>query len=371
MKKYIILSIILVLFLSCTSISIKKTDSLDSIIADCEKQFNKKTGKSIPGAVIVFIENGEIYYQKAFGYKDKNTREAMSIDTIFQVASISKTVFALTVMKLVQDRIINLDNPINSYLSRWNLPDSKYDKNEVTPRRILAHTAGLSTSGYGGYKPGTQLPSIEQSLSKGIYSVKLKRNPGEKWEYSGGGYTVLQLAIEEKLGQELSEYTKVNVFKQMGMINSSYVYESSMNDKLAKPYNSMGVQIPNYLYTETAAAGLYTTALDLAKMIIEIMNCNNDTGNNLIINKELLELMMTPEINIGKNELMGMGLFICDVGNGIKTYGHSGGNRGWKAHFEFAPEKNNGIIILTNGDSGRNRLINPLLSAWKEYIIKK
>ena len=157
----------------------------------------------------------------------------------------------------------------------------------------------------------------------------------------------------------------------MGMLNSSYVYEPSMNNILAKPYNSIGVQIPNYLYTETAAAGLYTTAHDLVKMLVEIMNCYNNIENNLIINKELLELMMIPEITISKNELMGLGLFIYDVGNGIKTYGHGGSNRGWKSQFEFCPEKNSAIIILTNGDLARKKIRTPIISSWREYIGKK
>ena len=96
MKKFIVIPFIL--FLSCSTISIKNTDELDSLVLECDKQLTKVIGKSIPGAVVVFIENGEIYYQKAFGYKDKKSHKEMSAETIFQVASISKTVFALTVI---------------------------------------------------------------------------------------------------------------------------------------------------------------------------------------------------------------------------------------------------------------------------------
>lgn len=370
MRKSILIFMVLVLFLSC-SISIKNTDVLDSIIIECDKQLTEKVGGTIPGAVIALIEDGEIYYLKAYGFKNRKTKETMSVDTIFQVASISKTAFAITVMKLVQDGLIDLDNPIDSYLTQWHLPDTKYNKSGVTARRLLTHSAGISTSGYLGYRPGRQLPSIAQSLSRGLYSVKLKRNPGEKWMYSGGGYTILQLAMEEVTEQGLYEYAETNVFRKMGMKNTTYAYEPSMNNELAKPYNSFGIQIPNYLYTETAAAGLYTTAHDLAQMLIEMMNCYNNKENNLVINRKLLGQMLTPEIEINKKELMGMGLFIFDAGNGVKTYGHSGGNRGWKAQFEFCPDKSSGIIILTNADLARRRIITPLVSAWREYIGKK
>jgi CubicO group peptidase (beta-lactamase class C family) len=371
MKKFVFISLIIALFLSCSIISIKSTSELESIIMELDKQLTEKVGKNIPGAVIVLIENGEIYYQKAFGYKDKNTYEAMSIDTIFQVASISKPVFAIAVMKLMQEGLIDLNSPIESYLTRWHLPNSKYDKNGVTTRRILSHSAGLSVGGYLGYKPEKQLPSLEQSLSSLFYSVKIKRSPGEKWKYSGGGYTVLQLAIEEIIGQSLAEYIETNILKNMGMVKSSYAYNISMNNELAKPYNSLGFQVPNYLFSETAAAGLYTTAQDLALMIIEIMNCYYDIENDFVLNKETLELMFTPEMSINKSESMGIGFFIRDIGNGIKTYGHGGSNQGWKAHFELSLDKRSGIIILTNGNSGRTRLITPLLTIWREYISNK
>ena len=366
---------ILVLFLicSCSTISIKNTNELDPLITECDEQLTGKIGKTIPGAVVVFIENNEIYFQKAYGYKDKKNHDEMSVDTIFQVGSISKPVFAIAVMKLMQDGLINLDSPIEHYLNRWHLPTSKNDKNRVTARSLLSHSAGLSgvSIGYIGYNPKKQLPTLEQSLSSLFYSVKLKRNPGEKWKYTGGGYTVLQLAVEEITGQKLFDYAGINFFTKMNMAKSSYVFNSSMGNDLARPYNSFGKQMPNYLYAETAAAGLYTTALDLAQLLIEIMNCYNDKENNLVIDKESLELMFTPEININTNEFMGMGLFIYDVGNGIKTYGHGGSNRGWKARFEFCPDKNSGIIILANGDLARNKINTPIILAWREYISKK
>jgi len=372
MKKIVpLLLFAIMLFISCSDLSIKGSRDLDSLITECDKQLTEKVGKTIPGAVIVFIENGEIYYQKAYGVKNKNTHEAISVDTIFQVASISKTVFAITVLKLMQEGLIDIDKPISFYLTRWLLPDSKYDNSGVIARRILAHSAGLSVEGYLGYRPKTKLPTLEQSLSSFLYSVKLKRNPGDKWKYSGGGYTVLQLAIEEITGQELSKYTKTNVFNNLRMTKSSYAYDISMNNDLAKPYNYLGAEIPNYLFTETAAAGLYTTAHDLSLLIIEIMNCYNNRENNLVISKESLELMMAPEIDISKYESMGMGLFIYDLSNNIKTYGHGGVNRGWRAQYEFCPYKNSGIVVLSNSDLGGKKIINPLISVWREYIIKK
>lgn len=368
MKVMVFLSFVL-LFQSCVTISIKSANELDSIVAEIDGQLSEKTDKNIPGVVIALIENGEVYYQKAFGFKNRKTQEVMSVDTVFQVASISKSVFALAIMKLMEEGQIDIDSPIESYLTQWKLPESKYNSNEVTARKILTHSAGLSVHGYPGYNPKKELPSIEQSLSN-RFRVKLKNEPGKIWKYSGGGYTILQLALENITGQSLSEYMKDTILKEMGMTKSSYDYNYIMNNDLAKPYNRLGVEIPNYLYTEKAAAGLYTTVIDLAQMIIEIMRCYNNIDNNSVISRETLELIINSQMEIDKETSMGMGFFIFNIGNGVKTYGHSGGNRGWRAHYEFSLEKNSGIVVLTNSDSGK-KVISPILSTWRNYVCEK
>jgi CubicO group peptidase (beta-lactamase class C family) len=122
--KYWQLSVFLLLLLpSCTKFSITEFNSLDDIIINCETQLPEIVGKNIPGAVIVFIKDGEIYYSKAFGYKNISSKDIMTTDTIFQAASISKTISAIGVMKLVEEKKIEIDRPVEFYLTRWHIPD--------------------------------------------------------------------------------------------------------------------------------------------------------------------------------------------------------------------------------------------------------
>lgn len=116
-------------------------------------------------------------------------------------------------MKLVETGAIDLDEPVSRYLSRWQLPETECDNEGVTMRRLLSHTVGLSLHGYPGFHPDEPLPTLEESLSgatDGAGAVYLVREPGSEWEYSGGGYTLAQLIIEEITGQPFAEYMSLH-----------------------------------------------------------------------------------------------------------------------------------------------------------------
>ena len=194
------------------------------------------------------------------------------INTVFQVSSLSKWISAVGVMKLVEAGKIDLDAPMSRYLTRWQLPPSKFNNDEVTVRRLLSHTAGLTDGlGYSGYEPGTPAQSIEQSLTKasdadegisGAVHVGLK--PGSAFTYSGGGYTLLQLVVEEVSGQPFAVYMQEAVFQPLGMVHSSYVWNENAPYALAEFYNKDGTTYKPHHYTALAATSLYTSLSDLA-----------------------------------------------------------------------------------------------------------
>jgi CubicO group peptidase (beta-lactamase class C family) len=315
--------------------------------------------------VVAFIDKGEKTQVQSYGWEDIEAKKAVTKDTVFQVASNSKTLTAWAIMKLVEDGKLDLDAPVDKYLTRFHLPDSKFDRNQVTIRRILSHTAGLSVRGYPGYYPGDRLPSLEDSLS-GKYNeltkVKVVIKPGKKYKYSGGGYSLLQLVIEEVTGKPFSRYMEEEILSPLGMENSSFEWRTDLQVKTAKAYDVLGFPLPNYLFTEKAAAGLYTTALDFARFVAA--NLDNSTEDSLrsnLLRKSTLSLMYTP----GKKDY-GLGYIIKKLPNSGRLIYHGGSNRGWRSQFALLPENGTGLVILANSENGY-KLHRDLVSLWTKW----
>ena len=172
----------------------------------------------MPGAAVGIIHEGEIWMKRGFGYADVASGRRVDASTAFNIGSISKTVAAWGVMKLVQAGDLDLDAPASRYLTRWQLPESAFDHDGVTIRRMLSHTAGLSLSWYPGFQPGEPLPTVEESLSgatNGTGGLFVAHEPGSRWQYSGGGYTLAQL--EEVTKQPFAEYMEREVLELLGM----------------------------------------------------------------------------------------------------------------------------------------------------------
>ena len=192
-------------------------------------------------------------------------------NTAFQIASLSKWVSAFGVMKLVEEGKLDLDVPVSKYLTRWQLPASEFNNDGVTVRRLLSHTAGLTDGlGYSGFEPGVPVQSIEESLTKasdadeGISgAVQVGIEPGAEFKYSGGGYTLLQLLVEEVSEQSFASFMEKSIFEPLNMTHSSYIWKDSSSLKLAEFYNSDGTKATHYTYTSLAATSLYTSLSDL------------------------------------------------------------------------------------------------------------
>ncbi|MFN7253496.1 MAG: serine hydrolase domain-containing protein [Anaerobacillus sp.] len=346
-----------------------KTSDLDKLIKDVETKTEKMLSKyKIPGAAISVLEDGQVTWIGTFGYADLDDNRKVDQNTVFQVASISKSVTALAVMKLVEDGLINLDDPIENYITSWQLPESEYDQKAITVRGLLSHTSGLSVGGgYPGYEPNTQLPTLEQSLSGiggGSKPVELEYEPGARYSYSGGGYNLLQLMIEEVTGEDFHLYLNEVVLAPLGMENSSFQWDDHLQDKTAKAYDVKLKLLPNYLFIEKAAAGLYTTIEDMNKFVIAEINSFHGSE---ILEANTAQEMFTPILEVRGlqsfiNDETALGHFINHVNNSIIVT-HDGGNNGWRAHFSMEPQSGNGIIVLTNGNNG-NYLLNELISAW-------
>jgi CubicO group peptidase (beta-lactamase class C family) len=310
---------------------------------------------AVPGAVIALVHNGEPAYARGYGFADVEGGRPMATDTVFQAASISKTVTAWGVMRLVDQGLLELDAPVERYLTRWRLPPSEFDHEGVTLRRILSHTAGLTLHGYPGIPPGEPLPTLEESLDgghPGTEPVRVQSEPGTAYAYSGGGYTLLQLVVEEVTGELFADYMRREILQPLGMNRSSYTWDAALQPDTAVGYSREGQALPNYLFIEQGPASLYSTADDLARFAAAgLPGPNGEPPGRGVLAPATLELMYSPAENT-EEQSYGLGYQMNVFGPGI--IGHAGSNQGWKTFFGVIPATAEGVVVLTNGDNGRN-----------------
>lgn len=310
----------------------------------------------VPGVAVAVIRNGKIAWIQCIGYADVASKKQVTKETIFNVGSISKVVSAWGFMQLVAKGLITLDEPVNQSLIRWKLPSSQYNISKVTLRRMLSHTAGLSVYGYGGSEQGTPLMTLEESLNgktkRNSESVYLISEPGTKWKYSGGGYTLAQLLLEEKTKESFASYMKKNIFQPLGLNHTSYEWTEKMKTHSATAYDTLGNPVKNRIFTEQAAAGLQTTISDLAHFA-ELSIAPNSEGLHKVLDPETIHLMEKPILPLSNDLESGLGYRFMNY-ESLQTIGHTGENIGWSAGMFLHLPTKSGLVVLCNGSKGDN-----------------
>ena len=311
---------------------------------------------NVPGLSVAVIHDFKIHWAKAYGIADVETGDRVDTETLFQAASMSKPVAAMAVMKAVQDGYFSLDDDINTILSSWQLPNSKYNaEKSVTPRMLTSHTAGLGDGfGFPGYAPTDPLPSIIQILDgdkpSNVGPVLMDRPPMQEAKYSGGGVTMMQLALSDAVNMPFSKYVEDSVLKPIGMTRSTFAqplpYEMELNAARAHDQYGKRMSVKWQVYPELAAAGLWTTAVDLAEFAIEVQKSLLNESNRVLTRTSVLE-MLNP-VGVGG---FAVGFHIQHIGNGW-YFGHTGSNMGYRGSLTAHKIKGYGVVILTNGDRG-------------------
>lgn len=317
---------------------------------------------------VALIEDGKV--SKEYFY---SIDKPINRYTMFQMASISKWVTAWGVFALVEDGKLDLDTPINTYLTRWQLPESEFNNHEVTIRKLLSHTAGLTDGlGYAGFAPDETVQTLESSLTKakdalgsadGIVKVGIK--PGSKYKYSGGGYAILQLIIEEISGQTFQQYMKQTVFEPLQMNHSTFHWADTLNFDLATFYDRDTSIATHFRYTSLAAASLYTCLADFELFL------KAHTTKKIVLKEETLRIMSKPTAHIWGKGVHGLGPIIYGKnGDGSYIIGHEGNNRpAINNSARLNSETRDGIIIFETGNSKLASILGSEWVYWKTGIV--
>jgi CubicO group peptidase (beta-lactamase class C family) len=258
-------------------------------------------------------------------------------------------------MVLVEDGAIDLDAPVSTYLTRWELPPGAFDVSGVTVRRLLSHTAGLSDGlGYDGFDAPQEVQTLEASLSRAADAspgndgvVRLGAEPGEGWAYSGGGYTLLQLLVEEVSGQGFADFMDARVFTPLGMERTTFDHREALALGLAQNFDTDGGVEPFRWYTALAATSLFTTAGDLALFV----QSQAPGGERPVLSEATLEMMRTPHASQLGADIWGLGLMLyAPNGKGSHIIGHDGNNGpAINTTARLDPDTGDGIVILATG----------------------
>jgi CubicO group peptidase (beta-lactamase class C family) len=311
----------------------------------------------VPGVSVAVIKDFEIHWAKGYGLADVEARTAVDADTLFQAASISKPVAAMAAMRAVQEGRFGLDDDINTLLKSWKLPDSEFTRGHpVTPRALMSHSSGLGDGfGFPGYHPSAPRPTpveiMNGSQPSNVGPVLMERPPFTASKYSGGGVTLMQVAMIDVLGRPYADMMRAVVLEPLGMSNSTYEQPlpAARDRHAARAHSGAGKAMDAkwHVYPELAAAGLWTTPTDLAKFAIDIQKTALGRSSRVLTRASVLE-MLTP-VGVGD---FAVGLAISKLGQGW-YFGHGGSNWGFQCDFVAHRVKGYGVAIMTNADSGR------------------
>ena len=310
---------------------------------------------NIHGVSIAVIKDYKLEWARGYGWADTTDKRPATVNTLFQAASISKSLNAMGVLKLVADKKIEFDKDINTYLRSWKFPYDSLSKGKpITIAHLLSHSAGLSVHGFPGYKWTDSLPTDNDILDgkrpANTKAVRSEFEPGLRVKYSGGGTTISKKIIIDVTGQPYDVYMRQAVLQPIGMKNSFYTQPPPPRSfpNLATAYSRNGKPVKGnfHIYPEQAADGLWTNPTDLAQYIIE-MQLSAEGKSNKVLPKEIIEKMLTPYID--KSSALGV---MVDQRGMKKYFGHGGANEGFRCQYFGSIYGGDGVVVMVNSDNG-------------------
>lgn len=332
---------------------------------------------NVHGVSIAVINNYKIEWALGYGHADIAENREVTVNTLFQAASISKSLNSLGVMLLAQQGKVSLDSNINNYLQSWKFPyDNKSNNRKITLKNLLSHTAGLTVPSFSGYGNGDDLPELIQILEgtppANTDPVRSFTEPGGRFSYSGGGTTISQLIVTDVTKVPYDKFMRKNILLPLGMNSSSFTQPPDPDNArlLATGYRADGNEVRGkyHVYPEEAAAGLWTTPSDLCKYVIETQ-LSYEGKSSKVLTPEMTRLRLTP---VSGN--VALGCFLNErVPGSVKYFYHNGGNEGFSCTAVGSLDGGYGVVIMTNTDNGSiiEEIVNSvaMVYSWKDYYL--
>jgi CubicO group peptidase (beta-lactamase class C family) len=301
----------------------------------------------VPSLSVALMNGSRIAYAHAWG-------EATP-QTLFQAASLSKIVAAVTALRIAELGALDLDRSVNDDEFIWRAPENDLTAGHpVTLRNLLSMTGGVNVPGYSGYEPGAALPTLPQILNgappANSPAVEVVQRPDTAYAYSGGGFEIVQALVETKLRMPFAQAAYDFVFRPVGMNDSSFAQppNEAMKARLAQGHDSAGRALPGgwRIMPELAAGGLWSTPSDMARLIIEISRAARGERSLLMGTRAAGEML-----TLQNHGPYGLGLRIAGAGE-VFAVEKRGQNPGYQSYLLMFPQTGNGIVAMTNSDNG-------------------
>lgn len=342
----------------------------------------------VPGLnLIVRLKSGERIVRH-WGVMDAETRAPINDGAAFQVLSLSKPVVAFLVAGLAEQGVLDLDAPVSSYLRSWTMPPDRrggFHFERVTLRRLLSHTAGLNIHGFGWVRaqgPAPHAVCMRESgeigrpapgaLLDGLYGqeqcLSLVHQPGTVVEYSGGGFAMAELIIEDVTNRAFTQLVTERVLAPLGMASSSFEPEALAVGRLCSRHDADGHRLPPALIASAGASGLYTTASDLCtfmECMLPGVSSHAPPGRG-VISPASARMLTTVQTRGLPGHAIGLGFYLWLKRSDV-VYSHRGHSDGWWCLAEGLVNRRCVIVALSNGSAGE-WCVKPLVARIRQLL---
>ncbi len=322
-----------------------------------------------PGVSVAVINNGRIEWARGYGVREAGSREPVTPETIFQAGSISKPITATAVLRLVQQGKLNLDEDVNQKLASWKIPENDFTRNKkVTLRGLLSHSAGVNVSSFTGYRSGEQTPTLLQVLDgvkpANSQAIRVEAIPGGSPNYSGGGFTIVQQLLIDAQKKPFPELMRELVFDPLKMKHTTFgqPLPKDLLTLTAAGHDSNGERLAGKwrVFPEMAAAGMWTTPSDLARLAIEVQKAR--AGES----KKFLSAAIINQMLATQSGDWGLGFAVEGAGHTAR-FSHGGSTFEFNCFMVAYSQTGQGAVIMTNSFKGERIIPELLRSIAREY----
>ncbi len=329
--------------------------------------------RGLKGLSVAVFDDYEIIWAESFGVKSNS--DPIDINTAFSTASISKAFTATLFAILEEEGLIELDVPVNNYLKRWQIPQTEFNQDiDVTLEHLLSHTAGTTQGGFIDFYEGDTIPTILESVKGEIPNsdhdeITLTFKPGTDWSYSGGGYTVAMMAVEDHLGKSLADLANEYLFAPLNLQYTTMKQpnEFGFPDNVAKAHdidqNIVGTGIP--ITPQVSASGMWSNPTEMALLLIEIQKALNGIGSDIISEDVANRIMKVQYVKFLRDWSLGWER-MYGFGN-LDWFSHGGANTGTGGYVYATMTGGKGIVIFGNGP---NQIRIPFIDILRDNIIR-